>query len=319
MKNKILILLLALFLFHSRASVKAQSNTSLLDCPTVSVPISDREAEGRRDFFERVKNNKVLSALGITVNDFEYEASLVKDILLNFAGKGYDGVRIYFALNGDEDFEPEFLKNKLYLVLVPTKPSKDSDDDTPRQKKSIDDESMMYVTGEKSIIKVKTPDDKKFVRSSIDRFLTKCTAIEDKFKEITNGIPLLETHSLWYKKEVLFDKTTNINLLSLLNNTDCHIEKVRFDFASWSIDTENDGKYSFKNDVLFELVTGETSKYLISIKPEAQRTLIQLEEKLKNIDKSSDEYRKVLTKIKLLIKDSYTNTAVPCPPAKCPK
>lgn len=278
-------------------------------CPPLGGGLIDREAEGRRDFFERTKKKKIWEdKLKINIDDFKYDKKILVDVLTRISNIDLcDGMRLYFALSDKK--VGEFKKNKLYLVFVPTIETGEQDD--RRDYISRDSEDSMYIALEDTIISAESGN-RQYVYKSIAKYLNKILTVEDMFEK-TYKIPLKETHSLWFSKEVLFDSRRS--LLNILQNRACNYIEVGIDFASWNINTRYD-EYSFKTDILFELIeAGGKSDYLTTVIPEAKADLAKLDEKL-----NDSKGNKIMeeNKIDLFIQNRYGDTAIPCPPAKCP-
>lgn len=283
------------------------------DCPILDGRLDEIEARSRRNFFDSIKRQKVLTNFNTT--DLEFNADAVVELLTKFASnKDYDGVRAYFAIGVAQDIPADFTANRFYLVLIPTKYSDDRDETDTY---SDDDRSNAHITNDKGqFIKIDNTN-RVFVINSINRYLTKAVPAIQTYFQKNYGVTFQETHNLWYDKKVLF--SGGRDLLSTLKNETCKIKKVKFDFASWTIHVP-DARFSLKMDLLFELLKeGETSGgYFTSLTKAQLKKKRELESEFLSEGISKEKMQILAYQLEAFLAE-FADTAVPCPPAKCPR
>jgi len=153
----------------------------------------------------------------------------------------------------------------------------------------------------------------KFIRKWITHYQNITNRIKNGFDGL--NIKFVEAKSLWYSSEILFQRTPRgLDLLSYLK-ANTNITSIKVHFASFGLEPEN-LDYRYEMDLIFQFYegSGAPSSYLTLATPEIKKYIQLLKKELPTKDKETQE--KMQKDIQAL--SQYADTAIPCPPAKCP-
>ena len=198
--------------------------------------------------------------------------------------------------------------------MVPTKVAGDEyDEDGYRFSEDDSAHAIIFDDDELKFVDIRKAGAHKFIRKWITHYQNITNRIKNGFDGL--NIKFVEAKSLWYSSEILFQRTPRgLDLLSYLK-ANTNITSIKVHFASFGLEPEN-LDYRYEMDLIFQFYegSGAPSSYLTLATPEIKKYIQLLKKELPTKDKETQE--KMQKDIQAL--SQYADTAIPCPPAKCP-
>ncbi|MBG9377180.1 hypothetical protein I5907_13130 [Panacibacter sp. DH6] len=250
--------------------------------------IDDWKAQTRVAIFRDIKSRYLTSANVDHYESIKLKSSDILPVLDTFAKiPDADGLRIYFLFTDESHNLQVDYRNKLTLLLIPTKLIENKSID-------INDKAFVWYNGKFNSVNKQINTD---IRSWLNRYKLVMLGFE---KGLKSDFPIhsdyREDSCLWYSQYAFFRKFSNSkkDLATYLQESEKEFE---INFAAWSLEL-GEKKYAFKTDLIFKIDNGYSYTFAYNE---------VLEDSL-NISDSEKE--------KLLA--AFANTGSPCPPDKCP-